>query len=241
LLGQDLRTVILPRIGPGIVAYFDVAPETLGQAGSRATAPAEERGIFEPVMVVSLGGEESPPRSPPIAAAVDNALRTVLAVTALDDKRASGQSRISTRTVAGVTITTLDPAIKFAYAVDHAQRRLVVSTSAAAVARYLESRDNSGSGDRFRRLRAMAFADANTYACIDLDAVNQVASTHRAGLLRILADRQNQPIDQVERDLAQVLALAKVFRAAFFATKLQADATVVRRGLGLIVRDQESH
>ena len=61
-----------------------------------------------------------PPTSPPLSAAVDNALRTVLAITALDEKRANGRSRITSRAIAGTTVTTLDPPIRFAYAVDKA-------------------------------------------------------------------------------------------------------------------------
>ena len=57
---------------------------------------------------------------------------------ALDDKRAQGRSRITSHAVGGCFVTTLDPPINFAYAVDRVRRRLILSTSSDAIVRYLE-------------------------------------------------------------------------------------------------------
>ena len=89
LLGQDLRTGVLPHVGPSLIAYLDTHPEAEEQGIAPAKMPPAGGWPFPLVTVLSLGGD----RSPAVSAAVDNALRTILAVTALDDKRAQGRSR----------------------------------------------------------------------------------------------------------------------------------------------------
>jgi hypothetical protein len=240
LLGQNLRSQILPRLGPSVLAYLDIPPEAELQEVAPGKTPPAGGWPFTLVMVVSLVGDKAPATSPTLAAALDNALRTVLAITAIDEKRAGGRSRITSRAIAGTTVTTLDPPINFAYAIDRTHHRLVLSTSSDAVVRYLQESGNQQGDERFRRLRVAAFPDALTYACVDLDAVHQFAGKHHARLLQNLAARQNRPAALVERDLAQALALAKLFRAAFITSRLHADATAVHRSAGLIVRDQDA-
>jgi hypothetical protein len=157
-------------------------------------------------------------------------------MTALDDKRAEGRSRITARIVAGTTVTTLEPPVPFAYAVDGARHRVVLSNSPGAVARYLESSSGPNAGEHFRQARAAAFASADSYACVDLEAVDLLAVTHRAALVQTLAARQKRPVDEVDRDLAQVLALARLFRAGFVTSRFEADATAVHRSAGLLRR-----
>jgi hypothetical protein len=235
LLGQDLRTNVFPQLGPGILAYFDTPPETDEQGGVPGSKPAAQAGWpFPLVVVVSLRTEAEPAKSVALTAAADNALRTVLAVLALDDKRSQGRSRIVNRTVADTTVTTLDPAIPFAYAVDRARHRLVLSNSPGAVARYLEGASDPRLAERMRRLRAAAGTNVETFASIDLDALNHLAGKHRASLLQSLAARQNRPVDEVDRDLAHVLALARLFRASFVTSRFEVDASAVYRSIGLI-------
>ena len=78
-----------------------------------------------------------------------------------------------------MTIKTLDPPVPFAYAVDRAGRRLVVGNSVAAVERYLAAGSDPEAGSRFRRLQATAFADAHSFLCLDLAAVQTAVETHR--------------------------------------------------------------
>ena len=159
LLGQDLRTHVFPRLGPGVLAYFDTPPTTDEPAAVSGSKTAPPTGWpFPLVVVVSLGADAEPGTSVTLAAAADNALRAVLAVMAVDDKRYQGRSRIVNRTVAGTTITTLDPSIPFAYAVDRVHHRLVVSQSPGAVERYLESPSDPRAGERLRRIHAAARA-----------------------------------------------------------------------------------
>ena len=116
--------------------------------------------------------------------------------------------------------------------------RLVLSTSPAAVARYLESSSDPKAGERFGRLRAAAFADAVTYACIDFDALEHLAGKHRDRLVQTLAARQKRSVDEVDRDLSHVLALARLFRAGFITSRFEPDATAVHRSVGLIRHEQ---
>jgi hypothetical protein len=174
-----------------------------------------------------------------VADALDNALRTVLAMTAMDDKRGEGRSRIASRAAAGATVMTLDVPLPFAFAVDRARGHLVMGSSAMAVARYLESSTDPEAGRRFRELQAVAFADAETFLCIDLDALTRLADRYRDRLAKNLAARQKRPAVDVERDLDHVLALARLFRAAFVTSRMEPDATAVHRTLGVILHHEE--
>jgi hypothetical protein len=240
-LGQDLRTRILPLVGPGILAYFDAPAEADGPANLTEPKPTPAATWpFPIVVVISLGGTSEPvvslaaiPLITTALAAIDNALRTVLAMVAMDDKRAQGRSRITTRVVAGTTMTTLDPPIAFAYAVDHVRHRLVLSTSPTAVARYLEHAASASAGSSFGRIRAATFADAVTYACVDFDALERLVARHHDRLVQSLAARQKRSADEVDRDLSQALALAKLFRAGFITSRFEKDATAVYRSVGL--------
>ena len=239
LLGRDLRNEILPGVGPGAFAYLDVPSDAKEQEGVPDSKPAAAAGWpFPLVMVVGLGRDKGPGASEAVAAAVDNALRTVLAIAAMDEKRAEGRSRIVNRVVAGTTVTTLNPAVPFAYAVDRNAGRLILSTSPGAIARYLESSSDPKAGERFGRLRAEAFADAVTYACVDFDALENLAGKHRGRLVQTLAARQKRSVEEVDRDLSHVLALARLFHAGFITSRFDADATAVHRSVGLIRHEQ---
>ena len=174
---------------------------------------------------VGLGGGPEPSTPVTLAAAADNALRTALAMMALDDKRHEGHSRITTGTVAGTAVATLDPPIPFAYAVDRAHNRLILGASAGAVAHYLENAARPTAGERLHKIQAAARTNADTLAFIDLDAINHLAAKHLASLLQHLAARQGRSVDDVDRDLAHVLALARLFRAL----SSRAGLTTMRR------------
>ena len=140
-MGQDLRTRILPRLGPGIFAYFD-SPPAVEEGRSGGSQTATDSGWPFPLVVVVPVAEDRPagvqsrepavrePARVSVADALENALHTALALTAMDEKRNQGRSRITTQVVAGASVTTLDPPVPFAYAVDRAGSRLILSTSA---------------------------------------------------------------------------------------------------------------
>ncbi len=246
LLGQDLRTKILPLVGPGVVAYFDAPSEADDHARAPGSKPVPVANWpFPLVMVISLGATSEPvanlaaiPSLTTALTAVETAVRTALAMTAMDETRAQGRSRLTTRVVAGTAVNTLDPPIPFAYAVDHVRHRVVLSNSPSAVARYLEHAAAAGADSSFFQTRAGAFADAATYACVDFDAFDRLVTRHRKRILQTLAARQKRSTDEVDRDLSHALAMAKLFRAAFITSRFDADATAVHRRLGLIRHDR---
>jgi hypothetical protein len=241
LLGQDLRTRILPQLGPGVLAYVELPPESLkevpaGNAKGSASAPP-----FAQVLVVDLKKDQGPaagsaiaPGSVTTAAAIQNALHTVLSLSALDEKRNGGRSRITTRLVAGANVTTLDFPISFAYALDAAGSRVILGTSAEAVAGYLKSTSNPSAGERFRQLKGRAFPDEETYLCVDLAALGKLTSRRHDRLVELLARRNNRPIAQVDHDLTQVLAFAKLFDAAYLTSRFEPDSSAVHRRIGLM-------
>jgi hypothetical protein len=251
LLGQDLGTRILPCLGPGVVAYLD-APAEWTQAGTGSAPPGGRAGLFPLVVVLNLAEDQAgirpmgeprrrstasePPRVT-VAAALDNALRTLLALTALDTKHGQGRSRIATREVAGTAVMTLDTPIPFAYALDQKNSRLVLGTSAGAVARYLEMSDDFQAGERFRLFQAAAFPQTETFVCVDLDVSTRLAGHYRDRLASNLAAGQKRPVADVEGDLDHVLAMAQLFRAAFLAGRIEPDATAMHQALGVILHD----
>ena len=138
-------------------------------------------------------------------------------------------------------MTTLDFPIPFAYAVDGPAARLVIGTSVDSVARYLEAASDPAAGERFRRLQAAAFPSGETFLCVDLDAFSRIADRSRDRVVAALAARKNRPPSDVDRDLTQVLALARLFEAAFFTSGLNSEASVVERSFGLVLHGQVVH
>ena len=87
-------------------------------------APPRGRGsVFPLVIVASLSdGRTDPGGRPDVPAsdAIENALRTLLTMMALDEKRGRGLASLSTYRAASVTVTTLNIPIPFVYAIDRA-------------------------------------------------------------------------------------------------------------------------
>ncbi len=240
LLGQDVRTAILPQLGPGIIAYAESPLDDASGATATATPDASSSArVFGGVLVASLRKSGQPASNPtPAGPAVENALRTVLALAALDEKRNNGRSQIITRPVAGTTVTALGNPTPFAFTVDATGSRLILGTSQEAVARYLEAASKPEAGARFRQLRARAFPDTQTFLCVDLSALSSLAGRHHDQLIELLATRKNRPTADVERDLAQVVALGKLFEAAFLTSRFEPEAAAVHRRAGLILHEQ---
>ena len=249
LLGQDLRTRILPQLGPGVIAYLESPPEEPSNAGASAARAPEapsSTSVFAGVLVTSLRKSSGPPSEPEpsasrvtVAAAIENALHTVLALAALDEKRNNGRSQIITRPVADSNVTALSSSTPFAYALDDGRSRLILSTSPEAAARYLETASKPQAGARFRQFRARAFPDAQTFLCVDLTALSTLAARRHEPLVQLLATRNNRPPADVERDLAQVVALARLFDAAFLTSRFEPEAAAVHRRAGLLLHESK--
>ena len=244
LLGHNLQTRILPGLGPRVLAYVD-APTDWEPKSQSAGSPGPN-WPFPTVLAVELADDhEATPVSggaagASVADALDNALNTFLALLAFDEKLARSRPRIVTRSVSGITVKSLDPTIPFAYAVDRDGRRLVVGNSVAAVDRYLSAGSDPEAGSRFRRLRATAFAAAGSWFCLDLAAVQKAVETHRARLTEMIASNEHRSREDVTRDLDQMLALVRVFDAAYLTSRIDTKSSTVLHTLGLLVRPVET-
>jgi hypothetical protein len=207
LLDRDPRADILPYLGPGVLAYID--------------APAE--GESAPLVVVLGLGDDSA-----VPAALDNALRTLFALTALDPKRAGKPLAIASRTLGAVRVTTLaGGVVPLSYAVERGM--LVLGTSAEAVASYCAADPDGPGPARLARLRAAYFPEAESFAFVDLEGFGRWADAHRPQLARRLGAGA--------RDLDPVLALLGLFRAGFATSTLAPDFSSTHRTLGLIARE----
>jgi hypothetical protein len=246
MLGDDLPSQILPAIGPGVMAYLDAPSESPGASAEGSRTSAVRGRLFPLVVVVDLSADRANAKPASVRGrataflvsdAVENALHTLLAVMALDEKRGRGRAAVVTRKVAGATVMTLDVPIPFAFAVDRSEERLILGTSSASVARYLEGVSESEAGALFRDLRAAAFADYETFVCLDLEGLTRLLGQYREQVARNLATRQNRPAAEVEGDLEHMLALARLFRAAFVASRIEPDASAIQRNFGVILKD----
>lgn len=231
-LGQDLRTHVLPALGPGVLGLIDAPRDEDLAAGTGEAA----LGAWPFPTVLSVEMASDPARAS-IAHAAENAMRTFLAALCLDEQRAEGLSRIASRDVAGVAVLTLEPPIPFACAVDARGHRLVLGTSADAVASFLARADDPAAGDRFRRLRSRAFPEAQTFLCLDLTAAAKVTEKHRPRLAKWIATRDNRPVADVSRDLDQVIGLAQLFEAFFITSRFDAGDHTGQQTLGLLARE----
>ena len=217
LLGLDFRSGLAPRLGPGLSAYFE----------ARADA---EPGARPPWVFTAAVGKPADSDRP--LAAVDNALRTFLALYSLDPRHGGGARRVETTTADGTKVTALASPSPFAYAIRDG--RVVVGRDADAVARALAAQADPGAGDRVGRLRSAFFPDASSFAAADLKAVAAFASAHRPAIARRLAARRDRPPADVARDLDRALSLLGLFDAAFVASEVDADFTRVHRRFGLV-------
>jgi hypothetical protein len=224
-LGKDIRTELLPWLGPGILCYVD-----------NLDRETKSEGRFPLVLVVRLGDDAGPKG---VSAALDNGLRTLLAASALDPKRREARLRVESREARGVRMTALvgiRPVL--AYAVEHGV--LVCGTSAEAVAGYCSGGAQAKGGSRFERFRSAYFSGAETFAFVDLARVREVADAHRDLLARRIAARRGCTEQDAGRDLDQALGLVNLFEGAYFTSTIERDFSAVHRTLGLVARDQAS-
>jgi hypothetical protein len=250
LLGQDLHRRVFPALGPSWVAYSDSPGASDPTPRVVSAIPLVVAiGLSDPAPAASSGpaasdqpGPDAEPPAVTVAAAIDNALRTTLALAAIDQKRKREGRGVVAREVAGARVVTLDTPIPFAYAVDRVHRRLVVGNSAWAVGRYLEATGDPRAGERFRAIRAAAEPDADasaaarTFLGIDFRAIHDLAESRRDQLADILAERRHRPEAEPGRDLDQVLDLTALFDSAFAISRLEPDASGCVRRIGLVAR-----
>lgn len=216
-LGLDTRADVIPHLGPSLLAYVEPPDAEAGAGGLPAVVSFE----------IGRG-----PGAEKAVLAIDNALRTLLALYALDESHGGGRRRVVARTVGGAKVTALGDETPWAYALTDG--RLVVGNSAAAVARALAVRSEPHAVTRAERVRAAYFPGAVRFAYADLRAIHDFADGRRPALARRMAARQDRPDPEAGRDLDQALALIDLFDAAFLTSSVAPDFSRVHRAIGLV-------
>ncbi len=216
LLGQDLASRILPALGPGAMAYVESPGDPAAEGGASNGASAARGRLFPVVLVVDIsGGRPADARragrsasspSPSAPDALDNALKTLLALLAMDEKRVPGGSTIARVDAGGTPVSTLRPPIPFAYAVNRAGGRLVLGTSAPSVARYLEAAADprAGAVPRLPGRRVPGIRHVRLHRPRRRDPARRQVPRPRG---RHGRRARHRPAAEVQDDLEQVLAL----------------------------------
>jgi len=218
LLGLDPRAEVVPNLGPGVLGYVE-APE--------AGDPGEPTRLPKVLALGVVGG----PAGERAARGVENLLRTVLAVYALEERHGGGL-RLETRAVAGGQVTTLTPEGPFAFA--FVPGRFILATSPAAVARALAAGDDPRGGERLDRLRRAVAPEARFVVLADVRAARRAADGFRGEIVKRLAARRWLPISEADRQVGQVLEFADLFEAAFLSASAEPDGSAFHQSLGLV-------
>ncbi|WP_435005402.1 hypothetical protein P12x_003285 [Tundrisphaera lichenicola] len=211
LMGRDPVAEVLPRLGP-------------------ETTFALEPGAKFP-MIVSVGWSD-PPDSPELSSPLDNALRTILALVALDDKREAEHPRVVTRTLEGIRVTELVDDLKSRLSYRVESGRLTLGNIPEAVARFEHGPPSALLSD----LRSKYFPEAKTFALVDMARLGDEVRKYRGPIASHLATRSSRPVEAVDGDLDQLLSLAGLFRAALMTSATGPGGTEIHRTLGLIAR-----
>ncbi len=212
LMGRDARADVLPKIGPGVLAY--VVPPT---------GPDDAR--FPVVFAVELADGLAP--------AVENAARTMLALSALDPARPG--SRIVATERSGRTVWTLRGPDR-TWSVGARPGLLAFGDDPDAVAGLLAApadRSNAQVAEVKRRF----FPDSGTFVLADLERIGREAASRQAFLARALARRRGSDGGQAAADLDRATELLGLFRIGFLAGSIGPEFRSVRATAGLIGRD----
>jgi hypothetical protein len=237
LLGQEFRSRVLPALGPRVAAYVEAPADWKSMAEEGQVVIPGGNIPFPVVMVVELNEAEDPGKVS-VAAAIDNALSTLLAVITLDERHQRGRFRVASREYHGFFIKTIEPAVPFAFTVDPKGRRLILGNSPAAVERFLAGRLRGDVSARWLDLKATAFPDAQSFLCLDLAAVHAMIRDHRDAIADLISRREHRSRDDVARDLENAASLAELFDAAFWAGQTDPKTATAFHTVGLVPRQR---
>lgn len=221
LLGKDPRTEILNVVGPGMVVYVD--------------APRAQSADRRPALVFAFAISGVTEQVAGASAAIENALNTVFAMTALDNKLPeNSRLRVETREIDGIRVTGLaggKSPLSFAVGPGF----IVLGNVPEAVAAF--AADSRPSGDaKFAQIREEFFPKAESFAYADFERLGRFATEHRAALVRRVVSDQGKTEADAGRDLDQALALMRLFRAGFATSTVAANFSSAHRTVGLLAQ-----
>ena len=219
LLGQRLEADILPRLGPGLLFWIGEPVATTG-GKSRVPVVAE--------LAVSPG-----PESPGPGAAIENALRTTLAMYALDAAQARQALRVETIAVGSTSVLVLSSVRRVVLAYASGPDRIALGNVPEAVIR---PEIKASSPATLEAIRAAEIPDARWFAVVDLDRLARLIEARRGPIAERLAGRGPRRPAEIGRDLDAIGSAARVFRAGYLRVTPTADATAIRAEARLIAR-----
>ncbi len=212
-LGKDLRNDILPQVGPGMLLRVD--------------APVARDDMFPMVMTVDIGGGAA------ISAAIENALKTVWALAALDNQH--GPIKVVSREISGVRVSSLSGTERpWSFAMTAG--RLAIGSDAEAVASSLVKANSQAAKVPLARLREEFFPDSTNFAVVDLESLYRVVDVRRDLLAQRFARGRGRTEAEARRDLDSSLDLMRLFRVAYVTIGGKADASSAHLTAGLIAR-----
>ncbi|WP_165231236.1 hypothetical protein [Aquisphaera insulae] len=227
LLGHDVRTDVLPRIGPQVTlaarepASWDLAGKADPVLAGKSPLPLS--------VSLELGSRE-------VVDAIDNAIQTALAAVSLEPRNPGGKPWAAVSEASGIKVRTLFPTIPAAYAADRAGLRLVIGSSAEAVERVLAATASAGSATgRFHRLQSAEFPSAHSFACVDLAAVHAAIAAHGDAISARLATGTH-PRQSAAADLARIDEILGLLDSASWAARFDADPAALIQELRLVPR-----
>lgn len=207
LLGKDLRTEILPGLGPGVIGFADLAESSGPEA--------------KPALVVGVEIRKPDDARP----ALENALRTVFNLLALDDKKTPDEVRLQKFERGGDRIVSLGTTPKsVAFAVT--SELLAIGNDPERIAEFIAARTPASAPSPFVASLPEKVAKAGGFAVVNLDLV-----------LRRVAGRRDKVAGDLNlsvSDLDGLLAAGRLFRLGYFTTTVSQDSASVRRSLGMI-------
>jgi hypothetical protein len=197
-------------------------------AGAPTSGPSQGGWRASLALAVEVRGGRA------VSAAVENALRTLLALVALDPKRTGRASQLTSWEAEGARLTRLNGTPPAILAVGNGL--IVVGTSERLVAEFASDKP-AGPDPRFKNFRTEFFPKAETFAYLDLPEVCRVLDAHRADLAHRLAAKRNGDEEGARRDLDTALSLLGLFRGAYATIDVDSKFTSTRRTFALIARE----
>ena len=211
----------------GLLLDQDPRTAILPRLGPAVLAFVDAPSSGWPAIVASLEIDARPG----VAEAVDNALRTIFALHASYDGSRDDRLRIEIQAAAGLRLTTLTGARpRFAYAIGGG--RLIAGNAPGAIEAFATAVESSEGRTRFQRFRSAYFRRASNFAFLDLRLGFEAADARREVLARRLRNRE---------DLDHLLALIRLFEAAYATVRVDPGLAQAHQTLGLVGRDPGSN
>ena len=215
LMGKNLRSEVLLALKPGGLAYVDI-PEPHGMPALVATIDVMDR--------------------PEVSAALENALRTVAALSSLDKERKQGPIRIETSDRDSLRVTRLANGTHspcFASNANH----FVIGSNEVVVRHVLTKPSRPVNGNTsLERLRSLFFPNSQGFLAADLVALHRYALANRETLVRGEAETRGGKTNEAAREFQRVLDLIEPFEGAFASWDRGADGRSLHQVIGLVGR-----